>query len=83
MNLGEEYWLGLDYLTYLTNAESYTLRIKLKAVDLSTAEAEYSTFIVGPETVSTKINLSDPHGIGSILRFIHHLLFSLRILNKT
>ena len=57
-----EYWLGNEYLHYLTNAKSYKLRFDLEDWDGNTAYAEYSSFRVTSEADKYRLLLGDYSG---------------------
>ena len=52
-----EYWLGNEYLHYLTNTRSYKLRFDLQDWDGETRHAEYSSFAVTSEADKYRLAL--------------------------
>ena len=60
-----EYWLGNEYLHYLTNNRTYQLRFDLEDWDGNTAYAEYSSFIVNSEADNYRLLLGDYSGNAS------------------
>ena len=60
-----EYWLGNEYLHYLTNSRAYKLRFDLEDWDGNTAYAEYSSFRVTSEADNYRLLLGDYSGNAS------------------
>ena len=60
-----EYWLGNEYLHYLTNSRAYNLRFDLEDWDGNTAYAEYSSFVVESEADNYRLRLGDYSGNAS------------------
>ena len=60
-----EYWLGNEYLHYLTNSRAYKLRFDLEDWDGNTAYAEYSSFVVNSEADNYRLLLGDYSGNAS------------------
>ena len=60
-----EYWLGNEYLHYLTNSRAYKLRFDLEDWDGNTAYAEYSTLRVTSEADNYRLLLGDYSGNAS------------------
>ena len=46
----EEYWLGNEFVSKLTNHQQYTLRIQLKDWEENSAFSQYDQFSLGSET---------------------------------
>ena len=60
-----EYWLGNEYLHYLTSSRAYKLRFDLEDWDGNTAYAEYSSFVVNSEADNYRLLLGDYSGTAS------------------
>ena len=60
-----EYWLGNEYLHYLTNSRAHKLRFDLEDWDGNTAYAEYSSFIVTSEADNYRLLLGNYVGNAS------------------
>ena len=60
-----EYWLGNEYLRYLTNTRSYTLRFDLEDFDGETRYAIYASFRVTSEADEYRLLLGDYSGTAS------------------
>ena len=60
-----EYWLGNDYLHYLTSNRAYKLRFDLEDWDGDTRYAEYSSFFVNSEIDNYRLLLGDYTGTTS------------------
>ena len=61
----QEYWLGNEYLHYLTNTRSYKLRFVLQDWSGETRYAEYSSFAVTSEADEYRLLLGDYSGTAS------------------
>ncbi|CAC5423554.1 Fibrinogen-like protein A,Ryncolin-4,Angiopoietin-related protein 1,Ficolin-3,Ficolin-1-B,Techylectin-5A,Ficolin-2,Ryncolin-1,Tenascin-R,Fibrinogen-like protein 1,Angiopoietin-related protein 4,Angiopoietin-1,Tenascin-X,Fibrinogen C domain-containing protein 1-A,Tenascin-N,Ryncolin-3,Tenascin,Fibroleukin,Fibrinogen C domain-containing protein 1,Ryncolin-2,Techylectin-5B,Angiopoietin-related protein 2,Microfibril-associated glycoprotein 4,Fibrinogen alpha chain,Ficolin-1-A,Ficolin-1,Fibrinogen C domain-cont len=61
-DLHKEFWLGNDYIHYITSSGQYRLRVELEAYDGSTAYAEYSTFSIGDSLSGYILNVSGYSG---------------------
>ncbi|XP_052090216.1 tenascin-like [Mytilus californianus] len=61
-DLNQEFWLGNDYLHYITSSGQYRLRVELEAYDGSTAYAEYSTFSIGDSQSDYNLNVGGYSG---------------------
>ncbi|CAC5404355.1 Fibrinogen-like protein A,Ryncolin-4,Angiopoietin-related protein 1,Ficolin-3,Ficolin-1-B,Ficolin-2,Ryncolin-1,Tenascin-R,Fibrinogen-like protein 1,Angiopoietin-1,Tenascin-N,Ryncolin-3,Tenascin,Fibroleukin,Fibrinogen C domain-containing protein 1,Ryncolin-2,Angiopoietin-related protein 2,Microfibril-associated glycoprotein 4,Fibrinogen alpha chain,Ficolin-1-A,Ficolin-1,Angiopoietin-4 [Mytilus coruscus] len=61
-DLNGEFWLGNDYLHYITSSGQYRLRVELEAYDGSTAYAEYSTFSIGDSQSDYILNVGGYSG---------------------
>ena len=48
-NMNGEFWLGLDRIHQLTNAEEFKLRVDLEDTNGTAAYAEYNSFVVASE----------------------------------
>ena len=57
-----EYWLGNEYLHYLTSSRAYKLRFDLVDWDGNPAYAEYSSFVVESEADNYRLLLGDYSG---------------------
>ena len=62
---GGEYWLGNEYLHHLTNSRAYKLRFDLEDWNGNTAYAEYSSFVIEPESDNYRLRLGDYSGTAS------------------
>ena len=60
-----EFWLGNEYLHYLTNSRTYKLRFDLEDWNGNTAYAEYSSFVVTSEDDKYRLLLGDYSGNAS------------------
>ena len=60
-----EYWLGNEYLHYLTSNRAYKLRFNLEDWDGNTTYAEYSSFRVTSEADNYRLLLGDYTGNAS------------------
>ena len=60
-----EYWLGNEYLHYLTSSRAYKLRFDMEDWDGNTAYAEYSTFRVTSEADNYRLLLGGYSGTAS------------------
>ena len=60
-----EYWFGNEYLHYLTNTRSYTLRFDLEDWDGETRYAVYASFRVTSEADNYRLLLGDYSGTAS------------------
>ena len=60
-----EYWLGNEYLHYLTSNRAYKLRFNLEDWDGNTTYAEYSSFRVTSEADNYRLLLGDYSGTAS------------------
>ena len=60
-----EYWLGNEYLHYLTSSRAYKLRFDLEDWDGNTRYAEYSSFVVNSEADNYRLLLGDYSGNAS------------------
>ena len=60
-----EYWLGNEYLHYMTNSRAYKLRFDLEDWNGNTAYAEYSSFVIEPESDNYRLRLGDYSGTAS------------------
>ena len=61
-NASGEYWIGNDYLHYLTSTRSYTLRIELEDWDNERRYAAYSSFAVASEADKYRLTLGSYTG---------------------
>ena len=61
-----EFWLGNEYLHYLTSRRAYKLRFDLEDWDGNTAYAEYSSFVVESEASNYTLRVGDYSGNASI-----------------
>ena len=61
----QDYWLGNEYLHYLTNIRAYKQRFDLEDWDGNTAYAEYSSFVVNSEADNYRLLLGDYSGNAS------------------
>lgn len=52
-----EYWIGNDYLAYLTNTKTYKLHIELEDWEGESRYAAYSPFVVSPESDKYRLSL--------------------------
>ena len=53
---------GNDYLHEISSQAKYTLRVDLTSFNDSTAYAEYSTFVVGPESNNYTVTVGGYQG---------------------
>ena len=60
-----EYWLGNEYLHYMTSSRAYKLRFDLEDWDGNSAYAEYSSFRVTSEADNYRLLLGDYSGNAS------------------
>ncbi|XP_046885602.1 angiopoietin-2a [Hypomesus transpacificus] len=58
----EEYWLGNEFVSKLTNHQQYTLRIQLKDWEENSAFSQYDQFSLGSETQNYRIHLKGYEG---------------------
>ena len=65
-NADGEYWLGNEYLHYLTSSKSYEMRFDLEDWDGNTAFAEYSSFVINSEADNYRLLLGDYSGNASL-----------------
>ena len=64
-NVSGEYWIGNEYLHYLTSNRSYTVRFDLMDWDNETAYAEYSSFYVESEADKYRLLIGEYSGNAS------------------
>lgn len=60
-----EYWVGNEYLHYLTRTRAYTLRFELEGWEDNTSYATYSSFVVASEAEKYRLLLGDYSGTAS------------------
>lgn len=58
----EEYWLGNEFVSKLTNQQQYTLRIQLKDWEENSAFSQYDQFSLGSEGQNYRIHLKGYEG---------------------
>ncbi|XP_067092246.1 angiopoietin-2a [Osmerus mordax] len=58
----EEYWLGNEFVSKLTNHQQYTLRIQLKDWEENSAFSQYDQFSLGSEAQNYRIHLKGYEG---------------------
>ncbi|VDI60366.1 Hypothetical predicted protein [Mytilus galloprovincialis] len=76
-DLNAEFWLGNDYLNYITSSGQNRLYIDLEAYDGSTAYAEYAIFSVGNSQSDYIINVSGYSGnAGDSFQYHNGMKFS-------
>ncbi|KAK2139737.1 hypothetical protein LSH36_1632g00019 [Paralvinella palmiformis] len=63
--LGEEFWLGNEIIHSLTTTSSYRVRFDLVTSDGRWAYAEYSKFMVGPESDNYRLHIDGYSGNAS------------------
>ena len=56
-SVNEEFWLGNEMLTRITNSGTYTLRIDLIDFDDEAAYAKYPNFVISSEADNYKLSI--------------------------